>query len=116
MHVIPSEVEGSLVVNKYLLKDSSTRYRLVGMTNNMKKQIKILVAKSYKNNQLDPKIVSMIADRLNRQSLKQYIRLLKQEEGKKQVIVTSPKSLTDIDKKKLQSQFPGKKFIYILFI
>ena|SRR3989344_3295464 len=79
----------------------------------MKKRIKILAAKSYKNNQLDPKIVSLIADHLNRQSLKQYIRMLKQEEGKKQVIVTSPKSLTDLDKKKLQGQFPGKKFIYI---
>ena len=29
-------------------------------------------------------------------------------------MVTSPKSLTESDKKRLQSQFPGKKFIYIL--
>lgn len=79
-----------------------------------KQQLKTLVAKSYKNNKLDPKIVEMIADKINRQSLKQYIRLLKQEESKKQVIVTSPKSLTDVDKKNLQSQFPGKKIIYIL--
>ena len=80
----------------------------------MKKQIKTLAAQSYKNNKLDPKIVEMIADRLNRQSLKQYIRLLKQEEGKKQVVVTSPKSLAESDMKKLQSQFPDKKIIYIL--
>ena len=80
----------------------------------MKKQIKTLVAQSYKNNKLDPKIVEMITDRFNRQSLKQYIRFLKQEEGKKQVVVTSPKSLTGSDMKKLQSQFPNKKIIYIL--
>jgi F0F1-type ATP synthase delta subunit len=79
----------------------------------MKKQIKTLVAQSYKNNRLDSKVVEMIADRLNRQSLKQYIHLIKQEESKKQVMVTSPKSLTDADKKKLQSQFPNKKIIYI---
>src|SRR5262245_38133878 len=80
----------------------------------MKKQIKLLASQSYKNNKLDPKIVESIADKLNRQSLKQYIRLLKQEENKKQVIVTSPKSLTESDKKRLQSQFPNKKIIYIL--
>jgi len=80
----------------------------------VKKQIQKLVLESYKNNQLDPKIVAMIADRMNRQSLKQYINLLKQEESKKQVVITSPKSLTDTDKRKLQGQFPGKKFIYIM--
>ena len=80
----------------------------------MKKQIQKLVLQSYKNNQLDPKVVAMIADKMNRQSLKQYINLLKQEETKKQVMITSPKSLSESDKKKLQGQFPGKKFIYIL--
>src|SRR5258705_8325278 len=80
----------------------------------MKKQIQKLVLQSYKNNQLDGKVVAMIADRMNRQSLKQYIHLLKQTEKKKQVIITSPKSLTTADMKKLEGQFPGKKFIYIL--
>ena len=78
-----------------------------------KNQIKTFAKKSYKNDRLDPKLVDMIADHLNRQSLKQYIRLLRQEESKKQVIVTSPKSLTDADKKQLQSQFPKKEIIYI---
>ena len=80
----------------------------------MNKQIKTLVAKSYKNNQLDPKVVEVIADHLNRQTLKQYIRLLKHEENKKQIIVTSSRALTNDDKKNLQNQFPGKKIIYIL--
>src|SRR5688572_2245829 len=81
----------------------------------MKKQIQKLVLESYsKNNQLDAKVVDMIADRMNRQSLKQYIHLLKQEETKKQVIITSPKSLSESDKKKLAGEFPGKKIIYIM--
>lgn len=80
----------------------------------MKKQIKKLVLHSYKNNQLDAKIVGAIADRMNRQSLKQYINLLRQEENKKQVIITSPKSLSASDMQKLKGQFPGKKFIYII--
>ena len=80
----------------------------------MKKQLKQLVLQSYKNNQLDAKVVAMIADKMNRQSLKQYLHLLRQEENKKQVMITSPTGLSDTDKKKLQGQFPGKKFIYIL--
>ena len=80
----------------------------------MKKQIQKLVLESYKGGQLDSKIVAMIADKMNRQSLKQYINLLKQEESKKQVMITSPKSLSESDKKKLHSQFPGKKIIYVL--
>lgn len=80
----------------------------------MKKQIQKLVMASYKNNQLDSKVVAMIADKMNRQTLKQYINLLRQEEKKKQVMITSPKSLSESDMKKLQDQFPGKKIIYIL--
>ena len=80
----------------------------------MKKHIKLLVEKSYKHDKLDSKTVDMIADKLNRQVLKQYIRSLKNEEGKNKVVVTSPKSLTTDDKKKIQSQFPDKKIIYIL--
>jgi F0F1-type ATP synthase delta subunit len=81
----------------------------------MKKHIQKLVLESYnKHNLLDAKTVDMIADMMNRQSLKQYIHLLKQEENKKQVIITSPKALTTDDKKKLETQFPGKKIIYVL--
>ncbi|HZE86924.1 MAG TPA: hypothetical protein VE090_01835 [Methylomirabilota bacterium] len=80
----------------------------------IKKKVQKLVDKSYIGTHLDQKTVAMIADHMNRQSLKQYISLLKQEEKKKQVIITSPKSLHDADRKKLQSNFPNKQIIYIL--
>ena len=75
---------------------------------------KTLVISSYKNEHLDPKIVALIADHLNRQSLKQYIHLLKQEESKKQIIITSPKSLTNAEKQIVMQQFPKKNIIYVL--
>jgi F0F1-type ATP synthase delta subunit len=80
----------------------------------MKSKIKDLVKASYKNGQLDPDTVSTIADHFNRHSLKEYIKLIKQEEGAKQVVVTSPKVLTDTDRTMIQNQFPDKKIIYIL--
>src|SRR5258706_14981779 len=79
-----------------------------------KKKIQKLVSKSYQGEQIDGKTVEMIADHMNRQTLKQYINLLKQAEKEKQVIITSPKSLNDSDKKSLQNLFPKKKIIYIL--
>ena len=56
----------------------------------------------------------MIADHMNRQTLKQYINMLKQEEKRKQVMITSPKALTEQDKKTLGELFPKKKIIYVL--
>jgi F0F1-type ATP synthase delta subunit len=81
---------------------------------NKKKKIQQLVAQSYKGEQLDSETVAMLSDHMNRQTLKQYISMLKQEEKKKQVIITSPKSLNDKDKKVLQELFPKKKIVYIL--
>jgi F0F1-type ATP synthase delta subunit len=78
----------------------------------MKNVITGLVVKSYKNDQLDPEIVELVGSRLNRRELKQYIRLLKQEENKKQVIVTVPKSLTDEERDMIQKLFTGKKIYY----
>lgn len=80
----------------------------------MKSKIKHLVKESYRNEQLDPETVEMIADHFNRNALKQYIKLLKQEEGKKQVIVTSPTVLLEGDRTMIQKQFPDKKIVYIL--
>lgn len=79
-----------------------------------KSKIKSLVLSSYKNENLDPKVVALIADHLNRQSLKQYIHFLKTEEKKKQIIITSPKSLTDAEKEIVIKQFPKKKIMYVL--
>src|SRR5207237_2919783 len=79
-----------------------------------KKKLHKFVSESYKGEQLDSKTVELIADHMNRQTLKQYISLLKQEENKKQVTITSPKSLKEEDKKTLKNLFPDKAIIYIL--
>lgn len=81
---------------------------------NKKKKIQKFVSNSYHGEQLDSKTVEMIADHMNRQTLKQYINSLKQEEDKKQVTITSPKSLTDKDMQTLKNLFPDKRIIYIL--
>ena len=81
---------------------------------NKKKQLQKFITQSYKGGNLDSKTVNMIADHMNRQTLKQYLNLLKREEGKKQVTITSPKSIQETDKKALQNLFPNKKIIYIL--
>src|SRR5438105_3450643 len=73
-----------------------------------------LVVKSYKADQLDPAVVDLIANKLNRRQLKQYIRLLKQQESKKQVIVTVPKTLTSEERGMIQKLFTGKKIIYTI--
>jgi F0F1-type ATP synthase delta subunit len=76
-----------------------------------KKNLEDLIQASYNGDQLDEKSVKMIADRLNRSILKQYIALLKQEEKKKMVFVTTPKPLTEKEKEKIKSLFPRKKII-----
>ena len=78
----------------------------------MKNIIQGLVVKSYKQDQLDPAIVDLVANKLNRRELKQYIRLLRKQENKKQVIVTVPKSLTSEERDMIQKLFTGKKLYY----
>lgn len=80
----------------------------------MKSKLKNLVLESYHNGQLDSKTVELLADHMNRQALKQYISLLKHEENKKQVTITSPKALVEADRKKVQDLFPKKQIIYVL--
>lgn len=55
-----------------------------------KKQLQKLVSASYKNNQLDPEMVSEIADLLSRTELKKYINALKNTEKKSSVIIRTP--------------------------
>ncbi len=81
---------------------------------NKKRKLQELVGESYRGEELDGKTVEMLADHMNRQTLKQYISLLKQNEKKKQVMITSPKSLKEADKKTLQGLFPKKKIIYVM--
>ena len=75
----------------------------------MNKKLKNLVKESYKNGQIDEETVQYIADRLNRQDLKQYISLLKQEEARHEVIVTSADKLSNEDLGKIQKLYPDMK-------
>lgn len=77
----------------------------------MKKQLEELVQASYKDGQLDEETVKKIADKLNRSMLKMYISILKQEEKKKMVFVTTPKPLSTKDRGKIESLFPKKKIV-----
>ncbi len=80
----------------------------------MKKKLHNLVSLSYINGKLDSEVVQAIAARLTRHELKLYIKLLKHEEDKKQVFITSPKELSKDNKKKLESLFSEKKVNYLL--
>jgi F0F1-type ATP synthase delta subunit len=77
----------------------------------MKKLPKKFLTISYKNETLDDRAVKTIAGHLNRNLLKQYIRLLKQEEKKKVVFVTTPKPLSINDRQKIKKFFPKKEII-----
>jgi len=77
----------------------------------MKKQIEELVQASYKDGKLDEATVKNIADKLNRNMLKMFISLIKQEEKKKMVFVTTPKPLSTKDREKVKSLFPKKKIV-----
>ena len=77
----------------------------------MKKQIEELVHASYQDGNLDEATVKKIADNLNRNMLKLYISMLKQEEKKKMVFVTTPKPLSANDREKVKSLFPKKKIV-----
>lgn len=76
----------------------------------MKKQLEdLLLQASYKNGELDDDTVKKIADKLNRNMLKMYISLLKKEEKKKIVFVTTPKPMPSSDRDKIKALFPKKK-------
>lgn len=80
----------------------------------MPDKIRGLVLKSYNNDQLDPEVVDLIANKLTRRELKQYIRLLRQQEQKNQVIVTVPKTLTSEERTMIQKLFKDKKILYMV--
>ena len=73
--------------------------------------LKTLAEQSYTNNNLDEASVNSIAEKLSRKELKNYIKLLKIQESKKEVYVTSPEKLSDADVKKIQALFPEKNIV-----
>ncbi|MDO8658669.1 MAG: hypothetical protein Q7K55_08050 [Candidatus Levybacteria bacterium] len=77
-----------------------------------KEQIKELVFKSYIKNKLDESRVDLAANKLNRKSLKEYIRALKKFESKNTIIVSVPHMPEQNEIKILSDLFTGKKIVY----
>lgn len=77
-----------------------------------KKIIKQLVMASYKKGNLDEKMVSEIAKKLNRTQLKRYIKGLKDFENKNSVTITLAKNPTQQEKRQLETLYPNKKILY----
>lgn len=73
--------------------------------------VKKLVAESFKDGKLIQENVDYIAARISRKDLKQYITLLKDEELKKQVFVTTAETLSKADLDKIQKLYPGMEVI-----
>jgi len=73
--------------------------------------LKKLVEQSYNNDQLDEKTVDQIATHLSRKDLKNFIKLLRANESKKEVYVTSAEKLQESEVKKIQSLFPTKHLV-----
>jgi F-type H+-transporting ATPase subunit gamma len=83
-------------------------------TNGIGKKLENLVQASYKNGQLDKDTADFIASKLTRNDLKLYIKLLDQEENKKQVFVTASTQLDKASQEKIQHLFPDKKVVYAI--
>ena len=74
-----------------------------------KKQIRKLVTASYTKNNLDGKLVSKIANKLTRNELKTYLKLVKSSEQAKTVTLIAPKLTDKVNLKKEMSRlFPEK--------
>lgn len=78
-----------------------------------RRQIKQFAQASYKNNQLDEKIVMEIARRLNRKNLKAYIHALKQLEKQKNVFIALPNvNAYNKSEKIFEKIFQNKRIAY----
>src|SRR5680860_1071882 len=69
-----------------------------------KKQIKKLALDSYLGNSLNAARVKKIADRLTREDLKKYLRVLKDNEKQKKVTIVMP-DIDIKDKKEIERKF-----------
>jgi hypothetical protein len=77
-----------------------------------RKLLKQLVIHSYQNGSLHNEKVMMIADRLTRKELKQYIKALKYSEKLRTVIVDLPTETTSAQTEAFESLFPDKKVLF----
>jgi len=73
-------------------------------------RINKLIAISYKDNDLDQKMVNKITSLVSRSDLKKYINGLKLAENKKNVIISSSINNQNLDK--FKQLFPHKKIIF----
>lgn len=78
-----------------------------------KRLLKQLVLISYKSGELDNTVVSQIADKLNREDLKQYIRALKMAEKLRNVYIESPFELSKKLTASIKNTFPDKKIVSV---
>ncbi len=79
-----------------------------------KKIIQDLARKSFENGLLNNTRVDIIAPKLTRGELKQYINLLKAEDRKHRVVITTSRKLDSITQEKFQSLFAGKQMTYLV--
>lgn len=73
------------------------------------KKINQLISISYKNDNLNQKIVNRIVSLISKSDLKKYINGLKSKELKKNLVISSP--IDDQDIRKFEKLFPHKKII-----
>lgn len=78
----------------------------------IKKELKQLVEISFEKAELNAATITRIANALTRSELKEYIRLLKLEIGRRTVTVTNAIDLGGEQKKELESLFSDKKVTY----
>ena len=76
------------------------------------KSLKQLVIASYTDGVLDKARVEKIAGLLNRKTLKQYIKSLKQAETQNSVFVDLAQDPIELDESMFEKMFPKKKIIY----
>ena len=77
-----------------------------------KKQLENIVNASYKDGELNEEFVLSIIDKLNRQELKAYIKVLRKREDKNRVVVTLPFAPEEKEKKMFEKIFAGKKVVF----
>lgn len=80
----------------------------------MKKKVlkKIITASYNKQNELDEERVDMIATHLNRKEIKEYIRVLKQLEKRKQLLVDTSFVPTAKQEEIMKERFPDKEVVF----
>lgn len=76
-----------------------------------KQLLKQLVLISYRKGELDNETVSQIAEKLDRNQLKLYIKSLKNAEKLRQVYVESPFGIPKETLNEIKNMFPDKKII-----